>query len=284
MTLTLPASDFKKNDMNYYKICITTSLEMKDVVIAVLSDNGFDGFEEEVFGLKTYIQETAFQEAAFNELAEQLHFSYKKKLIPDQNWNAIWEANFQPIVIGDFCAIRADFHPHFPNVQHEIIINPKMAFGTGHHATTHMMMELMAPMTFTNKQVFDFGCGTGILAILANKLGAEDIIAIDIDPLSYENTLENIEQNKASGIKTSVGEIDQVIPSDFDIILANINRNVILATLPLLYSKQRSGGYTLFSGILKEDETLVKEKIIATGFAILETKYKGEWICIKVQK
>lgn len=270
--------------MNYYKISITAQIEKQGLIIALLSHNGFDGFEEDEYGIKTYIQEKEFNANQFNELAQEIGFNYKKKLIPNQNWNAIWEANFQPIRINNFCAIRADFHDPLPDVKHEIIINPKMAFGTGHHETTHMMMETMEGIDFTNKSVFDFGCGTGILAILANKLGSNDIVAIDIDPLSFENTLENIEQNKASGIQTSVGEIHLVKDNNFDIILANINRNVILTSLTILYGKQRKGGLTLFSGILKEDENLVKEQIINCGFTILETKYKGDWICIQVQK
>ncbi len=270
--------------MNYYKISITSEIEKQDLIIAVLSHNGFDGFEEDEYGIKTYIKEKEYKLDHLNNLAQEIGFSYKTKLIPDQNWNAIWEANFQPIQINNFCAIRADFHAPLPDVKHEIIINPKMAFGTGHHETTHMMMEMMEVINFQDKKVFDFGCGTGILAILANKLGSEHIIAIDIDPLSFENTIENTAINKSTGITTKTGEINLVREDEFDIILANINRTVILNTLPILYTKTISGGFTLLSGILKTDEALVKEHIGQTGFSIVEIKSKGEWLCIKLQK
>ena len=270
--------------MNYYKISITAEIEKQDLIIALLSHSGFDGFEEDEYGIKTYIQEKDFNASQLNDLAQKIGFNYKKKLIPNQNWNAIWEANFQPIQINNFCAIRADFHASLPEVKHEIVINPKMAFGTGHHETTHMMMETMEGINFQGKKVFDFGCGTGILAILANKLGSNDILAIDIDPLSYENTLENTTINKSTGIITKAGEINLVKEENFDIILANINRTVILDTLPTLYEKNISGGYTLLSGILNTDEQLVKEHIAQTGFSIVDTKRKGEWICIKLEK
>ncbi len=270
--------------MNYYKISITAEVEKQGLIIALLSNNGFDGFEEEEDGIKTYIPEKEFNLNQIKNLAQKIGFSYKTELIPDQNWNAIWEANFQPIRINNFCAIRADFHAPLPDVKHEIVINPKMAFGTGHHETTHMMMETMEGIDFQDKKVFDFGCGTGILAILANKLGSNNILAIDIDPLSYENTLENAAINKTTGIVTKVGEINLVLEEGFDIILANINRTVILNTLPILYTKNIAGGYTLLSGILNTDEALVIDHIKQTGFSITSTKRKGEWICIKLQK
>jgi len=270
--------------MNYYKISITTEIEKQDLVIAMLSHSGFDGFEEDEYGIKTYIKEKEFNVNHLNALAKEIGFNYKTKLIPDQNWNAIWEANFQPIQINNFCAIRADFHPPLPDITHEIVINPKMAFGTGHHETTHMMIEMMEGINFLDKKVFDFGCGTGILAILANKLGSKNILAIDIDPLSYENTLENIAINNSKGILTKAGEINLVEEEEFDIILANINRTVILNTLPILYTKTITSGYTLLSGILKTDEVLVNEHIDQTGFSIKDVKSKGEWLCIKLQK
>jgi len=196
----------------------------------------------------------------------------------------LWESNFQPIQIHDFCAIRADFHPANTSVKHEIVIHPKMAFGTGHHETTFMMMSTMETIPFANKKVLDYGCGTGILAILAAKLEADTVQAIDIDPLSYENTLENIEKNQSEGIHTMLGELEKMSDSDFDIILANINRNVIIANLPTLFSKLRPDGLLLISGILQTDETLVTSHIKNAGFLVLDTLNKGEWLCIKLKK
>ena len=270
--------------MNFYKISITASAAKQELIIAFLSNIGFDGFEQEEFGIKTYIKEEAYKEADIRALADQLDFTFKSKLIPSQNWNAIWEANFHPIQIKDFCAIRATFHEAIPTVKHEIIINPKMAFGTGHHETTYLMMEMMERVPFDDKEVLDYGCGTGILAILANKLGATNIQAIDHDPLSYENTLENTAINQTNGIKAALGDISIVNGSQFDVILANINRNVIIQSLPTLFSKTTDGGYNLLSGILKTDEALVKDHVEETGFTIVETLYKGEWVCMKIQK
>ena len=223
--------------MNYFKISMTASPENQEIIIALLSELGYDAFEQEEFSLKTYKAENDFDEATLKQLAEQLGFTYKTKLIPNQNWNVIWESNFQPIQIQDFCAIRANFHPRFPNVQHEITVNPKMAFGTGHHETTYMMMEQMKQICFQNKKVLDFGCGTGILAILAEKLGASNILALDNDPLSYENTKENLEVNKSSKVNVQLGVLNDLKEKGYDIILANINRSVIFNTLTQLFQK-----------------------------------------------
>jgi len=270
--------------MNYYKVSITSSVEKQDLIIALLSQSDFNGFEEEDFGFKAYIGEEAYDAAFIQELADQYNFSYKAKLIPAQNWNAVWESNFQPIQIDDFCGIRADFHPPFDKVEHEITINPKMAFGTGHHETTMMMMEIMRTFDFKDQKVFDYGCGTGILAILAAKMGAQPIIAIDYDPLSTENTIENCAKNNILQVETLLGELSVVKETEFDFILANINRNVILNSLPSLFLKTKQNGQVLISGILHTDQALVTEKIEEVGFSILNVISKGEWICMQLSK
>lgn len=270
--------------MNYYKICITAPPDKQDIIIAILSELDYDGFEQEDFSLKTYKAEADFEENTIQQLAGQLDFSYKTKLIPNQNWNAIWEANFPPIQINEFCAVRADFHPHFPSVQHEITVNPKMAFGTGHHETTYMMIEQMEAIPFKGKKVLDYGCGTGILSILAEKLGASSILALDNDPLSYENTKENLVVNQSNNITIQLGVLADLQEKEYDIILANINRSVILNSLTQLYQTIKQGGLILFSGILKSDEKLLKQNLQKVGFAILTREEKGEWISLKVEK
>ena len=269
--------------MNYYKISITSPPDKKDILIALLSQYAFNGFEEEAFGIKTYIEETAYNEALVRQLADQYDFCYKAKLIPAQNWNEIWESTFKPIKINNFCAIRADFHPTFEKVKHQITINPKMAFGTGHHETTLSVMEMMQHLNFKNKKVLDYGCGTGILAILANKLGATDILAIDNDPLAYENTLENRAKNGINGIKVALGDLSVVEEEGFDFILANINRNVILNSLPALFLKTQQGGQVLISGFLKSDESLLTTSVKKIGFSIEQVLQKEEWICMRLQ-
>ena len=271
--------------INYYKISITTTAEKREVILALLSQHGFDGFEEDDFGFKTYIPEEQYDETTIKDLASQFDFSYKSKLIPNQNWNAIWEANFRPIQIADFCGIRADFHPTFDKVTHESTINPKMAFGTGHHETTMSMNEMMKTLDFKDKVVFDYGCGTGILAILAAKMGADAIIAVDYDPLSYENTIENCQKNEISQVKTMLGELSVLDNTlDFDIILANINRNVILNSLPTLFLKTKQNGQVLISGVLDADLDLLTATVEKIGFSIVKVIKKGEWICMHVTK
>ena len=270
--------------MNYYKVSVTSSAEMRDIIIAILSQSNYNGFEENDFGFKTYIAEEQFEETIIKTLADQFDFSYKIKLIPQQNWNAVWESNFQPIQIADFCGIRADFHPNFTDVKHEITINPKMAFGTGHHETTLSMMEIMQHLDFQDKKVFDYGCGTGILAILAAKMGANPILAIDYDPLSSENTIENCQKNNIEQVETRLGELSIVKDDEFDIILANINRNVILNSLPSLFLKIKETGQVLISGFLHSDVDLMTNTLEKIGFSIKKVVQKGEWICMQLSK
>lgn len=270
--------------MNYYKVSITSSVEIRDIIIANLSQSNYNGFEENDFGFKTFIEENQYDETIIKNLADQFDFSYKVKLIPQQNWNAVWESNFQPIQINDFCGIRADFHPNFINVTHEITINPKMAFGTGHHETTLSMMEMMQPLNFQDSKVFDYGCGTGILAILAAKMGANSILAIDYDPLSYENTVENCQKNNIEQIEARLGKLSTVNEDEFDIILANINRNVILNSLPSLFLKIKETGQVLISGFLKSDIDLMTNTVEKIGFSIKKVVKKGEWVCMQLAK
>lgn len=270
--------------MDYYKVSITSSADKQDIIIAILSQASYNGFEEGQFGFKAYIPETDYDEKLINQLANQFDFSFKAKLIPAQNWNALWEANFQPIRINDFCGIRADFHPTFKDIKHQITINPKMAFGTGHHETTMTVIETMQDLQFANKKVFDFGCGTGILAILAAKMGSDNILALDNDPLSYENTKENCQKNQVTQVTTILGEISVVNEIDFDIILANINRNVILDSLPTLFQKTKANGQVLISGLLLTDQSLISEAVEKVGFTIESVRTKGEWICMLLTK
>ena len=270
--------------MNYYKVSITSTPEMRDIIIAILSQSNYNGFEENDFGFKTFIAENQFKEATIKQLANQFDFSYKIKLIPNQNWNAVWESNFQPIQIDDFCGIRADFHPTFPKVKHEITINPKMAFGTGHHETTLSMMEVMKDLDLQDKKVFDYGCGTGILAILAAKMGANPILAIDYDPLSYENTIENCKKNNIEQVEARLGELSSIKEDEFDLILANINRNVILNSLPSLFLKTKETGTVLISGFIETDRAMMSETVEKIGFSIQKVISKGEWICMQLGK
>jgi len=241
--------------MNYIQISIEANEEQQEILISELVELDAAGFEQTDAHLLTYFEEDNFKSYEINELLKGYVFQFT--ILPKQNWNAVWESNFEPVVVDDFCAIRAEFHKPIKDVLHEIIITPKMSFGTGHHATTYMMIQQMRNFGFINKKVFDFGTGTGVLAILAAKLGAASIIAIDNDEWSIKNAQENFEKNNIHSV--SLYQSSTLPENNFDIILANINRNVLeqySSTLVNLLSPQ---GVLLVSGLLKEDQTSIVE-------------------------
>ncbi len=274
--------------MKHPRFIITTlSAQDAELLIAMLVNAGVEAFEETKEGCIAYLfDETdivAF-ESDLSELQSKYSFQYKKENLPRQNWNAIWEANFKAIQVNSFCGIRADFHPRMENIDYEIIINPKMAFGTGHHATTFMMISEMEKQLFQNAKVLDFGCGTGILSILASMMGAKNIDAVDIEQDAVENTLENCSINKIDNVEVIHGDLAAITGSGYDVILANINRNVILKTLPALYQKLKNNSILLISGILDVDLPLVQAKAEKIGFCVLNILNKGEWIYFELKK
>ena len=223
---------------NYVEVIFEcSSNEQSELLIAALADIGFDGFEETPRSLKAFVPEDAFVPSDLDEIARAQNKSFSSRIIEPQNWNELWESNFQPVMIEDTDAkpvlhIRASFHEPLPNMQ-EIVINPKMSFGTGHHPTTWLMANTMADISFSNRSVFDFGTGTGILAIYAKLLGASQVVAIDNEDNAIENAIENAAINKVEVINFAVADQPPATGS-FDIILANINLNVILSYLPAL--------------------------------------------------
>ncbi len=274
--------------MDYYQYSIATaSPEWAEIVMAELGDLPFDTFEETPRGLEAYIQVPACDdevEEAIATLQLQYNFTFERKFIPHQNWNAVWESNFQPIIVDDFCSVRASFHAPIEGVKHDLVIDPKMTFGTGHHETTYMMMQWMEKIDFSAKKVFDYGCGTGILAILAEKLGATAIDAVDIERPSYESTIENAEINACHTITTFHGTLDAIKTTGYDVILANINRNVILASLPRLAEQLTPNGILLLSGILQQDEDILREGIAAAKLKFEGLLSRGKWLALKVTK
>jgi ribosomal protein L11 methyltransferase len=258
--------------------------DQSEQLIAILSNLGFDGFEEDGEILKAFVPEANFDATAFNELIDSFpSFTYQKEVIEPINWNAQWESGFEPVVVNDLAAVRANFHQTIPGVKYDIIITPKMSFGTGHHATTYQMIEQMGKIDFTDKSVFDFGTGTGVLAILAEKMGATTIDAIDIDEWSIENGKENIAANNCSHI--NIYKADEIKPGfTYDIILANINLNVILASLPAILSISKHGTTVLLSGFLKQDEAQMTENLTKNGFQDISVFQKGDWLCISCKK
>ena len=256
---------------------------VKDIMIAELADLGFDGFEETETGLFSYIDSAKFGvevTSGLANLASSHGATYTSKAIEKQNWNALWESNFEPVLVDDFVGVRANFHAPFNGqVEHDIIITPKMSFGTGHHGTTYSVMQLMRGIDFKGQSVFDFGTGTGLLAILAHKLGAGDILAVDNDDWCIENASENIIVNNAQSIE--IHKVDNAkLNKKFSIIIANINKNIILDNLAFLAEATVPGGVVLLSGLLVEDEPAIEAACIALGWKHQETRTKNNWIAL----
>lgn len=268
--------------MDYYRYDIACAPEIAEFLPAFLAEAPFDTFEETDHGFSAYLPARAGTQEAetlLGSLQEQFAFDWNRAFIPGQNWNEIWESNFHPVIVNDFCAVRADFHEPIPGVRWELVINPKMAFGTGHHETTWQCMAAMEHLPVQDQALLDFGCGTGILAILASKLGARSIEAVDIEEESYRNTLENSALNDVHNIIARCGTLDVVEGASFDGILANINRHVILEALPHLARITRPGGWLLISGILLSDEQVVTEAAVAAGFDKKWFTQRGNWLC-----
>lgn len=253
-----------------------------EMLIAWLSAIGYSGFEETDKGLNAFINKEDFDPDELNAVAKKLGFHYERSVIEEQNWNIAWESSFDPIIIGRFAAIRAGFHLPVPSVKHEIIITPKMSFGTGHHATTYMMIEQMEEIEFKNKSVVDFGTGTAVLAILAEKLGAASVDAIDNDDWSIENATENSAANSCRTINLQKAAALQC-EKTYDIILANINLNVIVSTLPSLVKAACKGTELLLSGFLKQDEASLVQLTREFNLSYVNTHQKGEWICLRLR-
>lgn len=262
--------------MKHIKIEIVANEHQQEELIALLDDHHAAGFEQTDDKLVAYFDEARFDKE--NVLSILNAFPYSVDEIEARNWNEEWEKNFEPVVVSDFVAVRAHFHQPVAGVRHEIVITPKMSFGTGHHATTYLMMQEMQGLDFNGKSVFDFGTGTGILAILAEKLGAQAIKAIDVDDWSLENAKENCERNDCQKINVSLSS--NIPPQHFDLVLANINRNVILSYMPQLAAALSPQGQVLFSGLLVADEADVTAEAQKNG---LRFKHKAErhgWLAL----
>src|SRR6476646_1207352 len=260
--------------MNYIQLSIKATEAEQEILISQLNLLSATGFEQTNTHLLAYFDEVLFPIHKVYEVLKK--FDYSVNTVQEQNWNADWEQSFQPITIDDFCAVRAHFHPPVQSVKHEIIITPKMSFGTGHHATTYLMLQHMEHLDFTNKKVLDFGTGTGILAILAEKLGAADVLAIDNDAWSFENVQENIQLNHCSNIQAKL--TDQIpVGEKYDIILANITKNVLLDYMGVLKSVLVAKDFLLLSGFLENDKIDMAAAAQNWGMKVAKETTRDGW-------
>lgn len=272
---------------NYVKITIALqSPGQAEILIAELSESGFTGFEEEEHSspalLHAFIPEENHSDAVSAAILSRHALAFTKQVLAERNWNEEWEQHFQPVVIGDFCAVRAHFHPPITGVLHDIVITPKMSFGTGHHPTTCLMIEAMRTIDFNGRSVIDFGTGTGVLAILAEKSGATNILAIDTDDWSIENAKENILQNGCTRIVIEKNDrVDE--GKKADIILANINKNTIIGNLSSMRQQLMPAGVLLLSGLLAEDRNDVSRELGKHRLLVEKRLEKENWICLQLK-
>ena len=257
-----------------------------EILMAELIEIGFDSFTEEHDGILAYIQKETFKEDELKEVHllqnPEIKISYTFQEMPNINWNEEWEKNFSPINVEDKVSIRAEFHGN-QNLPHEIIIQPKMSFGTGHHATTYLMIQQMLDMNFENKTVLDMGCGTSVLAIFAKQQGAGKTVAIDIDEWSVENSIENAARNSVE-LEISQGTAENLGSENFDIILANINRNILISDIPTYVSVLNSGGQLLLSGLCFFDVDDILEVCTAQNLTLQKKLQREEWVSLLLEK
>lgn len=271
--------------MNYVQLSFNTAAQQeRDLLIALLSDFDVEGFEETEDGLLAFVQESDYNASAIRYALQPFELPFTASMVEKVNWNRQWEENFSPVVVADFCTIRADFHILDVQTLHEIVITPKMSFGTGHHATTQLMIAFMQEFSFRGTTVFDFGTGTGILAILAHKLGAKSVLAVDNDEWSFENAKENAARNEANEIDIVLGGIAAVGSGTFDIILANINRHILLQYMQELHRITKAGGTVLMSGLLAEDQDVIVRAAQGDGLRFERMKEEGNWIALLFSK
>ncbi|UXP33464.1 50S ribosomal protein L11 methyltransferase [Reichenbachiella agarivorans] len=276
--------------MTFIKLSISCAADFHEIFIAELAEIGFDTFEESEDQLDAYMASNLFQELAVREVIQrykdltQAKYSYTE--VQKENWNEEWEKNYHPIEVEGKCRVRAVFHDPNPDFEYEIVIFPKMSFGTGHHATTYNMLSLEMQSDFTGKSVIDIGTGTGVLAIMAQKLGATYIEATDIDDWCIENSTENFGLNDMHDVPVHQGVIDELklTRDKYDVVLANINKNVLLVEMPTYSSLLDTGGVLFLSGFYEADIEDIKNMAAAYNLSLVQTVIKDNWAALKLTK
>lgn len=272
----------------YIKVEIAVNESAQERVMAELLVIGFDSFAEHDTFLEAYVEKALFNETELKEVLNEIDSTYTYVFadMPNINWNEEWEKNFEPLVIANKCYVRASFHPDRPEFEYEVVINPKMSFGTGHHATTSLMLEYELETNLQDKIMIDAGCGTGILSILAQKKGAQKIFAFDIEDWAFENLIENCNLNGCDRIQTGQGTITEIISPEIqvDILLANINKNVLLSEMDEYYKRLLPKGLLFLSGFYEEDIQDILTRAETAGFKKESFKVKDRWVSMKLVK
>ena len=267
-----------------YQFSVQPKQPATDILIAELEALGFESFLETKESLLAYIKKSDWDSGNLDQVSvlqnPEFNIAFESSEIDQQNWNAQWEANFEPIILGRHCAVRAPFHEK-PDVTFDIVIAPKMSFGTGHHETTHMMLQFVLKNDMRGKNVLDMGCGTAVLAILASMKGAGVVHAIDMDHWSYLNALENVKLNEQDRIKVMEGKVDLLQEHEYDVILANINRNTLLKDIPVYAKHLKKGGILVLSGFYRDDMPAISEKCASSGLSFQENLENNDWVSAK---
>ena len=267
-----------------YNFTFSPKEPISEILIAELGNVGFESFVETENGVTAYIQKTDWSAEILADVfvlnSDEFSIEYNLNEVPQTNWNAEWEKNFEPIQVDDLVSIRAPFHEN-PNLKYDIVIEPKMSFGTGHHETTHMMVQHLLQLDLENKKVLDMGCGTGILAIFAEMKGAKPLDAIDIDNWCYENSIENVTRNNCENISVYEGDATLLVDKKYDVIIANINRNILLTDMKVYTNCLQEGGILLLSGFYEQDIPVIDAEVSKYGLKLEKFIQRNNWVALK---
>jgi ribosomal protein L11 methyltransferase len=267
-----------------YNFTLSPKEPTTEILIAELGNAGFESFVESEDGVTAYIQKKEWNASILDDIfvlnSEEFSIEYNQNEVAQTNWNSEWEKNFEAIQVDDLVSIRAPFHAR-PNLKYDIVIEPKMSFGTGHHETTHMMVQHLLKLDLENKKVLDMGCGTGILAVFAEMKGAKPIDAIDIDNWCYENSLENVTRNNCENISVYEGDSSLLVAKKYDVIIANINRNILLMDMKIYANCLSERGILLLSGFYEEDIPVIDAEVSKHGLKLETFIQRNNWVALK---